>query len=649
MEGINPAADTAATTLGRASGPARGGAEATGRILVVDDVADNRDILTRRLTRRGFDVIEADGGLKALEVLGAEAVDLVLLDIMMPDLDGTEVVRKLRETRSASELPIIMVSAKSQSEDVAQSLELGANDYVTKPVDFTVALARIKTQIERKRRADEEAREREGVERRASTLERDVEAGRETLRRAEERLGSEAEGRRASERQLEYLAYHDPLTGLGNRTAFRRALEEALRDAEAMAQGPELIFVDLDRFKPVNDVHGHPVGDGMLAEVGRRLSRLVGEAGTVARLGGDEFAVLLAAGGAAGGGLALARRIVEAVSEPFEVEGLTLRIGASCGVAPLADCDPEVEAVMKAADLAMYQAKAEGRGRVALYEARLLEEQRARSAVEMDLGRAIELGQMEVYYQPLVRTTDKQLSCFEALVRWNHPERGIISPGLFIPIAEETGVINQIGLWVLEEACREAASWPVPLRIAVNLSPVQFAHDDLIDNLRRVLAATGLPPQRLELEITESGLLDAGDRNVAILEAIRDLRIRVSIDDFGTGYSSMSYLQNFVFDKLKIDRRFVEQLSESANSAAIVDAIVRLSAAMGIDTTAEGIETEDQLAAVVGHGCSEVQGYLVSRPLRAADARAFIEDMMRLAQDSTAQALAAPVADRPSA
>ena len=272
----------------------------------------------------------------------------------------------------------------------------------------------------------------------------------------------------------------------------------------------------------------------------------------------------------------------------------------------------------------MHRAKAEGRGRVATFEPHLLEEQRERSTIEIDLARALRQGEMEVHYQPLIETDGRRLSCFEALVRWNHPERGMIAPGLFIPIAEEIGLINEIGLWVLGEACREAAGWPAPLRVAVNLSPSQFAHEGLIADIEETLRVTGLEPGRLELEITEMGLLDAGERNVAILEAIRGLGVRVSIDDFGTGYSSMSYLQNFVFDKLKIDRRFIERLDEGASSAAIVDAIVGLSASMGIATTAEGIETEAQLAAVLRHGCSEVQGYLVSRPLRARDARAFI-------------------------
>ena len=613
--------------VGAPAGQAGQAGEAPPRVLVVDDVPDNREILTRRLTRRGFEVTEAGGGVEALEILGREEIDIVLLDIMMPDLDGTEVVRSVRETRGATELPIIMVSAKSQSEDVAQSLELGANDYVTKPVDFTIALARIRSQLDRKRAADLERASRRGVEEEARSLQRAVEESGESLRRTSERLASEADGRRQSEERLQYLAYHDALTGLLNRVAFRDRLDQALADAATVAREPTLLFVDLDRFKAINDIHGHQIGDELLREVAARLTEAAGDGLAIARLGGDEFAVLTLEDGRPGASRARGERIVEALSRPFEIDGKQFAIGASCGVAHASDCGREADVLMKASDLAMYRAKAEGRGRAVVFEPRLLEEQHQRSAIELGLRRAVQEGQMEVYYQPLIETKGKTLSCFEALVRWNHPEMGIVSPAAFIPIAEETGLIDEIGTWVLREACREAAGWGAPIRVAVNLSPAQFAHPDLIGTIEGALRDSGLPAQRLELEITESGLLDAGERNVGIMKAIRALGVRVSIDDFGTGYSSMSYLQNFVFDKLKIDRRFVECLDASPNSAAIINAIVQLGVNIGIDTTAEGIETEAQFAAVVQHGCSEVQGYLLSRPLPAGQARAFIEGM----------------------
>ena len=583
-------------------------AERPARILVVDDVADNREILTRRLLRRGFEVSEASGGMEALRAIEEQDLDLVLLDIMMPDLVGTDVVRRVRETKSPSDLPIIMVSAMTQSEDVSQALELGANDYVTKPVDFTIALARIAAQLDRKRAAD---------------------ASGATLRQTSRQLEAETMTRKQSENQLRYLAYHDALTGILNRVAFRERLEEILANPGMVAKEPTLIFIDLDRFKAVNDVHGHQAGDKLLCEVGRRLTQVLEGGLAIARLGGDEFAALILEDGNPERGKLLADKVVATLQEPFLIDEQLFQIGASCGVARASLCEGRAELIMKASDLAMYRAKLGGRGRTVVYEPRLLEEQRERSTTEIELRRAVTSGMLQVFYQPLIKARTKQLTCFEALVRWEHPVRGFISPEVFIPIAEETGLIHELGAWVLQQACAEAATWPNGIRVAVNLSPVQFRHPDLLATIAGTLVATGLEPHRLELEITESGLLEAGDRNTHILSAIRDLGIRVSIDDFGTGYSTMSYLQNFVFDKLKIDRRFVQGLDTGPNSAAIINAITKLSAEIGIETTAEGIETEDQFSVVLNSGCSEVQGYLFSRPLKVEAAREFISEMCR--------------------
>ena len=580
------------------------------RILVVDDVADNRDILMRRLARRGCEVVEAIDGRDALAKLEAQDFEIVLLDFMMPDVGGNEVLRKVRETRSDVELPVIMVSAKSQSEDVVESLNLGANDYVTKPIDFNVALARIGTQLARKRAADAE---------RTAKRELEIEAAR--LHQAFE---AESDHRRHSDERLHYLAYPDPLTGLLNRAAFRDMLDETLDNIPVSDQEPALLFVDLDRFKAVNDMYGHEVGDKLLKAVADRLRSVVSDGILLGRLGGDEFGAIIAERAQPDAAMMEAERIVEALRRPFDIDGQSFQIGASCGVARASSCAADLDVLIKAADLAMYHAKDSGRSGAVLFEPRMLEEQEERRRLEEDLRQAVQQGDFEVFYQPLVDVVTQTVSAFEALLRWAHPTRGMIAPDTFIPLAEETGLIINIGDWVLRRACAEAVHWPDSVGIAVNLSPLQFRNPNLLSTVVNALAASGLDPRRLELEITETALLGAEDHNHDILRSLRSLGVRVSIDDFGTGYSSMSYLQNFEIDKIKIDKRFVQGLDTGASSAAIIQAIINLGTNIGVSTTAEGVETEEQLASVLERGCTQVQGYLFSRPLTADDALSFL-------------------------
>ena len=595
--------------------PQAGGAvadqpEIKSRILVVDDVADNRDILVRRLTRRGFDAVEAVGGHDALEKLASQHFDVVLLDIMMPDLGGNDVLRRLRQTHSEVELPVIMVSAKSQSEDVVESLNLGANDYVTKPIDFSVALARIGTQLARKRAADAE---------RANKLKLEDEA-----KRLHQAIEQESDQRRHSEDRLHFLAYHDQLTGLLNRTAFRDILNQALDNIAISDHEPALLFVDLDRFKVVNDMYGHEVGDQLLKAVADRLRDVVGKGIELARLGGDEFGAIMLEGATPDAAMAEAERVVEALRRPFVVDARTFNIGASCGVARASSCAEDLDVLIKAADLAMYHAKRSGRSGAVMFEPRMLEEQEERRALEEDLRLAVQRGDFQVFYQPLVDVSTGAVNSFEALLRWPHPTRGMIAPETFIPLAEETGLIVNIGDWVLRRACAETANWPSHVGVAVNLSPLQFRSPNLLSSVVSALAASQLDPRRLELEITESALLGAESTNHEILRSLRTLGVRVSIDDFGTGYSSMSYLQNFEVDKIKIDKRFVQGLNKGGGSAAIIEAIINLGINIGVGTTAEGVETEEQFASVLERGCTEVQGYLFSRPLTAEDAKTFL-------------------------
>lgn len=591
--------------------------QANPRILVVDDVADNRDILTRRLVRRGFDVDEAVGGEDALAKIAENTYDLILLDVMMPDLNGNEVLKRIRKVHDKTRLPVIMVTAKSQSEDVVESIGIGANDYITKPVDFAIALARINSQISLKKEADQEEALRKSAEDRAIDLDHQV-------KEQGAALNEETTKRQVSEERLHFLAYHDSLTGRLNRQGFRDNLDTALTDFAADGSEPALIFIDLNSFKAVNDSYGHQAGDKLLVAVGERLTEILGPEVPLARLGGDEFAAIYKHSDQPQSAIAMANTIVDKLSEPFLIDEQALRVGASCGLARASEFSNDLNGLIKAADLAMYHAKGKGTGGAALFDAEMLKNYEDRRNLETDLRLAVQHSEFDVHFQPLVDLKTRKIISFEALLRWPHKTRGMISPELFIPLAEELGLINQLGSWALRRACEEAADWPEHIGIAVNLSPIQFKSSSLLPTLLNVLATTGLSPKRLELEVTESALLGSEDANVKVLGSIRELGIRVSMDDFGTGYSSLAYLQNFDFDKIKIDKRFIQGMEAGNKDGAIVDAIINLGQQIGIKTTAEGIETESQYDSVLLKGCSEGQGYLFSRPLTAADAREVI-------------------------
>ncbi len=385
------------------------------------------------------------------------------------------------------------------------------------------------------------------------------------------------------------------------------------------------LCLDLDRFKAVNDTLGHPVGDLLLRAVADRLLACVRETDVVARLGGDEFAIVQANLGRPEDASELARRVVATLSKPFEIDGHVINVGTSIGIAICPADGSHVDRLVKSADTALYRAKAEGRNTFRFFEARMEERQRARRELETDLRQAIANQEFELYYQPLVDLRSDRISGFEALIRWRHPERGMISPAEFIPLAEEMGLIVPIGDWVLRQACREAASWPDAFKIAINVSPVQFKNPGLIDCVEEALRHSGLPAHRLELEVTETVLLAENDAILATLHSLRDLGVHISMDDFGTGYSSLSYLRSFPFDKIKIDQMFIRDLSTNTEASAIIRAIVGLATSFGMRITAEGVETPEQLKCLRLEGCHEVQGYLFSPPRPAAEILALIE------------------------
>ena len=425
--------------------------------------------------------------------------------------------------------------------------------------------------------------------------------------------------RRKAEARIAHMAHHDGLTNLPNRDFFQDRLHEALQRGKSGQRRVAVLCVDLDLFKNVNNSFGHPMGDRLLKQVAGRLKAEVSGDNLVARLGGDEFAIVLAADASPNGASDFAARMIRILSESYDIDGIEVTVGASIGIA-LSPGDGETsEELMRNADMALYRAKSEGGGVHRFFEREMDQQARRRRDMELDLRRAFANGEFELHYQPLVDIAADRISGFESLLRWRHPEKGMISPAEFVPVAEDIGLIVALGEWVLREACTEAAKWPADIKVAVNLSPVQFRSRNLVQVVISALAHSGLSPRRLELEITESLFLAETAANLAILHQLRGLGVSISMDDFGTGYSSLSYLRSFPFDKIKIDRSFVKDLVERSDCVAIVRAISGLGRSLNITTTAEGVETADQLDWLRAEGCNEVQGFLFSAAKPASE------------------------------
>jgi diguanylate cyclase (GGDEF)-like protein len=433
--------------------------------------------------------------------------------------------------------------------------------------------------------------------------------------------------RRRVEAQISYMASHDALTDLPNQTLFYEKMEKFLvrgREAEPVA----VLSLDLDKFKSVNDTLGHPVGDKLLQEAARRLRSCIREADLAARLGGDEFAVLQPAVEQPQAVTALATRLIDVVGAPYLLDGNQVVVAVSVGITVAPGDGTQPDALMKNADLALYRAKADGGGAYRFFEAEMDARMQERRALELDLRKALVNGEFELYYQPVITMQTGAIAGFEALIRWHHPQRGMIVPADFIPLAEEIGLIIAIGEWVLRQACREAALWPPAMTVAVNLSPAQFKSRNLLPAIVAALAEASLPAGRLELEITESVLLQDTATTLATLRQLQDLGVTIAMDDFGTGYSSLSYLRSFPFDRIKIDQSFVRDLSANPESTAIIRAVVGLGSSLGIATTAEGVETLDQLERLRTEGCDAVQGYFFSQPRPASEIRGLIDSVV---------------------
>ena len=418
--------------------------------------------------------------------------------------------------------------------------------------------------------------------------------------------------RKHAEARIAHLAHHDILTGLPNRAAFNNCLEATLESSKKKRSPFVVMALDMSRIKEINDVFGYSTGDQVLCELAQRLQNAA-EGAFIARLGGDEFAIVAHEGEQPMTAEQIAQRVHAALSEEMVIDGRSVQSGVTIGIAIYPQDGEDAATLVANANAALHRAKTNDRGTYRFFEADMDRQLRDRRALQQDLSAAIENGELSLHYQPQARV-DGQIFGFEALVRWNHPIRGQVPPSTFIPLAEDSALIVPIGEWILREACREAASWPKPLNIAVNLSPIQFRHGDLAALVSTVLEETGLAPQRLELEITEGVLIGDYSRALTILRRLKALGARIAMDDFGTGYSSLSYLQAFPFDKIKIDRTFVSNLESNPQSGTIVRAVIGLARGFAVPVIAEGVETSAQLNILANEGCDEVQGYLIGRP-----------------------------------
>jgi len=683
------------------------------RLLIVDDNEMNRDMLARRLTRKGYVIGLASSAKELVERVQRDAVDLVLLDIEMPNISGLDALKTLREHYSPAQLPIIMVTAKTQSDDIVAALELGANDYLTKPIDFPVALARIGTQLSHKhaQEALKESEERYALAARGSNdglwdwnlsanvvhfsprwkamlgyeegeigdkpeewFERIHDADRERVKEeiaahqkgltphfeSEHRVLHKEGGFRwmlsrgvavydpsgnvlrmaGSQTDITEGKVSDPLTGLPNRLLFidrvGRLVKQAKRRKDHLFA---VLFMDLDGFKMINDSMGHLIGDQLLVGVANRLEKCLrstdtvarlGETFTVARLGGDEFTVVLDHIKDPSDAKRAADRMMKALASPFILGGKEVFTSVSIGIALGNSSYEQPEDILRDADTAMYRAKSLGKARYEVFDADMRASVMARLQLETDLRHALEREEFRNFYQPIVNLASGDIVGFEALLRWEHPKRGLLGPDEFIPVAEETGLIRELGWWNLREACRQISEWRAnlaehpDLTISVNLSAKQFLQANLVDDIGKLLRELALPAEALKLEITESTVMADPAAAVEMLQQIKALGIRLAIDDFGTGYSSLSYLHRFPLDTLKIDRSFISGMGDDGEGMEIARTILPMANNLRLDVVAEGVETVQQVAMLRKLHCKYAQGFYFSKPLSAEGTAALL-------------------------
>lgn len=691
-------------------------------LLVVDDVPQNIHELLEAL-KDDYRILVARSGAKALELIEGESPpDLVLLDIVMPEMDGYEVCRRIKASPRGNRIPVIFVTVVDATEDKVRGFSIGAADYITKPFDVDEVRARVRTQLElsRLRNFLEDL-----VAQRTALLEQSEEKYRiladyspnweywvapdcsylyvspacrdvsgyvpadffvdtglmEKIIHPDDLAGWKAHrsaaaagtapgphlfricaqdgserwiehvckpvfdaagqpiglrgslrditDRQRAEQKLDFFAHRDPLTGLPNRALFAQLLAQAVLNAERSRTQFALLFLDLDNFKAINESLGHKLGDRLLVEVSKRLQGLLPDNSEIARIGGDEFYIIVDHAAGLSGIDLVGQRMIDALGEPFPIDDNMIYIGASIGIALYPNDGRDAANLQSSADAALHQAKAQGRGILRFFSPEMTRRSRARLALEADLRRALDHQELRLHYQPQIDLSSGKIVGVEALVRWLHPERGLIPPDDFIPLAEESGLVVLLGDWVLHAACQQIRSWTdagiAPRQTAVNVSAVQLNRGHLLNSVKDALQVSGIAPEQLELEITESFVLADRDQSFKTLSELKALGVRLSIDDFGTGYSSLAYLQQLQVHKLKIDLSFVRDVTTNSGNASIVKAVIALGHSLGLEVIAEGVEEEVQARYLHSLQCDVIQGYLISRPLPAEDMTHFLQ------------------------
>jgi diguanylate cyclase (GGDEF)-like protein len=598
--------------------------QSLGDILVVDDVPDNLRILSAALVGKGYQVRCVKNGAMALLTSKKMPPNLILLDIKMPDMDGHEVCEKLKADKQTCDIPVIFLSAFDDVLDKVKSFSVGGVDYITKPFQIEEVFVRIDHQLALQAAKAE-------ISRFNTELEQKVQQRTLQLEEVIHRLNQEITQRQHTQQELTYQAFHDALTGLPNLPLFKEHLQKVLQRCERKEDSLfAVLFIDLDRFKIVNDNWGHAFGDRVLIEVSHILKECSREIDTVARLSGDEFTILLEDLQDTTDAVGVAERILKRLSFAIDLEDRQVFIGASIGITLGSKYYQNTEDILRDADIAMYRAKALGKGQYAIFDYEMYAQTAHLSQIETDMRLAIERQEFVLHYQPIVSLETSMVMGFEALVRWQHPDRGLIYPSNFIEIAEDIGLIVPIGEWVLQEACFQLRRWQdkIPhaasLYMSVNLSGRQIQQFDFINKLKTILATTGLNGKNLSLELTETMLMDNSMRTIQLLSQIKEQGVQLSIDDFGTGYSSLSYLHRFPVNALKVDRSFVTLIDSQEENCEIVKTIITLAHSLGMKAIAEGVETPNQSMDLRELGCEAAQGYFFAKPLDCQIAESMI-------------------------